>query len=194
MRRTRCWFAIAKTSVGCAIACPLRYSFMSLPPHREHKSSIGRACASYLAPSALNLEGETVFSPSSFTSTMPISLRKLSSVSAVRIRWHRNHAERYEPRPIVRCTSTMATPFLVSINVDRAEPHLERDFRVLEDGSDQDREPIAVPIAGLTLPIECRETIDLDIATPRAVNLIGPTMFRQIRLTSVVVWERHLKL
>jgi len=105
-----------------------------------------------------------------------------------------------EPRRAVRAEAHSALylndgyAFFGQHYVDRAEPHLERDFRVLEDGSDQDREPIAVPIAGLTLPIECRETIDLDIATPRAVNLIGPTMFRQIRLTSVVVWERRLKL
>ena len=45
----------------------------------------------------------------------PITLRKLSSMSAARIRRHRNQAERYEPRPIVRCTWAIVTPLLLTI-------------------------------------------------------------------------------
>jgi len=49
-------------------------------------------------------------------------------------------------------------------------------------------------IAGLTLPIERREMINPDIAAPRTVDPVGPTMACQIRLAGVVVRERRFEL
>jgi hypothetical protein len=78
--------------------------------------------------------------------------------------------------------------------MDRAKPFPERDLRIFEDGSDQDREPIALRIAGLTLPIELGKDINLGVAAPRASDVVVPTTARQISLTGPIVRKGRFEL
>ena len=78
--------------------------------------------------------------------------------------------------------------------MDRAKPLPERDLCIFEDGSDQDREPIALRIAGLTLPIELGEDINLGVATSRASDVVVPTTARQISLTGPIVRKGRFEL
>jgi hypothetical protein len=78
--------------------------------------------------------------------------------------------------------------------MDRAKPLPERDLCIFEDGSDQDREPIALRITGLTLPIELGEDINLGVATSRASDVVVPTTARQISLTGPIVRKGRFEL
>jgi hypothetical protein len=72
------------------------------------------------------------------------------------------------------------------------EPVAQRLVGVLEDRSDQHREPIAARVALLALPMPFAraQVIDLGIAAARAVNAVWPAAGLQVSLGRFIVAER----
>src|SRR5260370_26891041 len=76
--------------------------------------------------------------------------------------------------------------------MDDFEPIAERLIRVLEDGSDQNREAIAFgsTLRALPMPFARGEVIDLGIAATGAVDAIRPTPSLQIGFAGIFVREQ----
>lgn len=82
-------------------------------------------------------------------------------------------------------------------HVDDPEPVAERFIRVLEDGADQNREPIPARLGALaTLPMEgpiCHG-INVNIPASRAMDAFGPAPSYEVALAIVVGREHVVKL
>jgi hypothetical protein len=86
--------------------------------------------------------------------------------------------------------------FAGQYEMDHAVPIAERLVRVLEDRSDQNREPIAVrgALVALPMPFARSKVIDCRIAATRAVDALRPAPGLQIGPASIFVGEHALKL
>lgn len=96
-------------------------------------------------------------------------------------------AETHGPVNLVRGNAFLAGQH----DVDHAKPVAQTDVRVLENGSDQHREPIAVRAAFLTLPMEGArpQLIAVRRAATRAIDAFRKAVMREISLASVIVRE-----
>jgi hypothetical protein len=80
--------------------------------------------------------------------------------------------------------------------VQNLKPYEQLVIRVLEDGSDEHREPIGSVATFFANPVECAslECVDLLVAAARATDGLRPAARDQIRLTSGFVREQAVKL
>jgi hypothetical protein len=101
-------------------------------------------------------------------------------------------AEAHDPVNLTRAHSLLAGQHQMS----DAKPVAERLIRVLENGPDQDREPITVRGALLALPMPLTrfEVIDLGIAAAWAMHAIRPAAGFQIIFAGIFVGKHRLEL
>jgi hypothetical protein len=90
-----------------------------------------------------------------------------------------------------------ANPFLAGQHqVDDAEPLAKVNIRVLENGADENREPItAAGRASVASPMERAGVgLHLSITAARADDELGPAMFGEVELAGVFVREHPLEI
>lgn len=105
----------------------------------------------------------------------------------------------HKPRGLLRNAQVLGergagdTLFMRGDKPDRQHPRTERDFTVLKDGADLDREPLAAIAALVSAPVA--KMVDLGRATLRAERAAGPADRSEMVNRRLLVGERlhHLE-
>jgi hypothetical protein len=91
-----------------------------------------------------------------------------------------------------------ADPFLAGQHqMDNAEPLAKVDIRVLENGADQDGEPITVRASAARVANPMKGAgmrLDIGMAATRASHKLGPTVFGEVQLAGIFVREHPLEI